>query len=548
MFFFSLICLTVSHKMIGLLYLMLSIICGFVGYIYSVFIRLELSILGSGVLFGDYQFYNVIITAHGLIMIFAFIMPVIMGGFTNYYLPVMVGFPDMLFPRLNNMSFWLFFLGFACVLSGIVSEEGPGTGWTLYPSLICIDFHSSLACDFIIFAVHMLGVSSILNSLNVVGTLFCCRRKYYSFLFWLLFVWGMLLTSLLLIICLPVLAGGVTMLLVDRNFNTSFYDVIGGGDLVMFQHLFWFFGHPEVYIIIIPVFGLISTLIDVIGLRCVFSVIAMIYSMLLICLLGFFVWAHHMFVVGMDVDSRAYFGSITLLIGLPTCIKLFNWLYSFLFIDIFIVFELYFVSMFILMFLFGGITGLLLANVGIDILLHDTYFVVAHFHYVLSLGAVVGFFGGFFHFCVRWLPIELYLFWLFYFLWMLWFGSNLLFLPLHSLGLYAFPRRITDYPISFLFWSYFMLTGLLFLISLIIICVGVFTIFLFWDYCVFFISIFMYCLFCFFIFNNWLPYVMALYLILIDFAHIILDYLFIILCYNFIFYFYFYFLFFIFIL
>nr|AAC38978.1 cytochrome c oxidase subunit 1 [Bodo saltans] len=540
MYFLSLLCLTVSHKMIGLSYLILAIMCGFVGYVYSLFIRLELSLLGCGVLFGDYQFYNVIITSHGLIMIFAFIMPVMTGGFTNYYAPVMVGFPDMVFPRLNNMSFWLFFLGFACVVSSIVTEEGVGTGWTLYPTLICIDFHSSLACDFMIFAVHSLGVSSILNSLNVVGTFFCCRRKYYSFLFWLLFVWGVLLTSILLILTLPVLAGAVTMLLVDRNFNTSFYDVVGGGDLVMFQHLFWFFGHPEVYIIILPVFGLVSTLIDIIGLRCVFSTVAMIYSMLLICLLGFFVWAHHMFVVGLDLDTRAYFGSITLLIGLPTCIKLFNWFYSFLFVDMILVFEIYFVYTFIFMFLFGGVTGLLLANVGVDILLHDTYFVVAHFHYVLSLGAVIGFFGGFLHFCVRWLPIEFYLFWMYYFLWTLWLGSNLLFLPIHSLGLYAFPRRISDYPISFLFWSYVLLCGMLFLVCLVLFAACLFSVLMFWDYCIFFVSIFIYCLFCFYSFNSWLPFVMALYLLLVDFAHIVLDYLFIIISFCFIYYLFFF--------
>ena len=435
--------------MIGLLYFLLAVMCGFVGYIYSLFIRLELSLSGCGILFGDYQFYNVIITSHGLVMIFAFIMPVVLGGFANYFTPYMCGFPDMIFPRLNNMSFWLFFLGVLFVLCGFISEEGMGVGWTLYPTLICYDFHTTLACDFVIFAVHLLGISSILNSLNIVGTLFVCRKKYFSFLVWLLFIWGILLTCILLILTLPILAGGVTMILLDRNFNTSFFDVIGGGDLVLFQHLFWFFGHPEVYIIILPVFGLISTLIDIIGLKCVFSFVAMIYSMLSISFLGFFVWAHHMFVIGMDVDSRAYFGSLTLLIGIPTCIKLFNWLYSFLFYDLLVLIECYFVYMFVFLFLMGGITGLILANVGIDILLHDTYFVVAHFHYVLSLGAVIGVFGGFFHFCYKWLPLELYFFYLYYFMLILFFGSNFLFYPLHSVGLYAFPRRISEFPFDF---------------------------------------------------------------------------------------------------
>ena len=529
--------------MIGLCYLILSLFCAFLGYIYSLFIRLELSIIGCGVLFGDYQYYNVVITSHGLVMIFAFIMPVFTGAFANYYAPVMIGFPDMLFPRLNNMSFWTFFLGVACVVSGIITEEGIGAGWTFYPTLICIDFHSSLACDFVIFAVHSLGVSSIMNSINIIGTCFCARRKFYSLLFWLLFVWGLMLTSFLLITTLPILAGSVTMLLLDRNFNTSFYDVVGGGDLVMFQHLFWFFGHPEVYIIILPVFGLVSTMVDVIGLRCVFSVIGMIYSMLLISILGFFVWAHHMFVVGMDVDSRAYFGSITILIGLPTAVKLFNWFYSFLFMDMIIVFEIYFIFIFIAMFLIGGITGLFLANVGVDILLHDTYFVVAHFHYVLSLGAVTGFFGGFLHFIYKWIPIEFYLFWMFYIISLLWIGSNLLFLPLHSLGLYGFPRRISDYPISFLYWSALMLTGMLILSILVFFCAAFFCSFLFFDFCYFFVTIFLYCVFCFFYFNDWIPFVMSLYLILFEFMHMILDYLYSILAFCFVFYIFFFFFF-----
>lgn len=539
MFFLSLVCLSVSHKMIGLCYLLVAIMCGFIGYVYSLFLRLELSIIGSGLLFGDYQFYNVIITSHGLIMVFAFIMPVMTGGITNYFAPVMVGFPDMVFPRLNNMSFWLFIAGFGSLASGLLTEEGVGVGWTLYPTLICVDFHSSVACDLAIFAVHLLGVSSILNSLNIIGTILCCRRKYFSFLSWTLFIWGVVLTSVLLILTLPVLAGGVTLLLLDRNFNTSFFDVVGGGDLVLFQHLFWFFGHPEVYIIILPVFGLISTMVEVIGFRNVFSAVAMIYSMILISILGFFVWAHHMFVVGLDVDTRAYFGSVTVLIGLPTCIKLFNWIYSFLYTDIIFVFEVYFVYMFIFMFLVGGVTGLFLSNVGIDIMLHDTYFVVAHFHYVLSLGATVGFIGGFIHFLCKWLPIELYLFWLYYFIIALWIGSNLLFFPMHALGLYGFPRRISDYPVSFLFWSPFMLFGMLVLASLVVFWCCLFSVLMFWDYCLYFVNLFSYSLYCFFYFSVWLPCAMALYLLLVDFAHIVLDYLFIILCFCFVFYIYF---------
>lgn len=535
MYFLFFVFLTVSHKMVGLLYFLLAVMCGFVGYIYSLFIRLELSTCGCGILFGDYQFYNVIITSHGLIMIFAFIMPVLLGGFANYFAPLMCGFPDMIFPRLNNISFWLYFLGVVFLLCGFISEEGMGIGWTMYPTLICYDFHSTIACDFTIFSVHLLGVSSILNSLNVVGTLFVCRKKFFSFVFWLLFIWGLMLTSILLILTLPILAGGVTMILLDRNFNTSFFDVVGGGDLVLFQHLFWFFGHPEVYIIILPVFGLISTLIDIVGFRCVFSCLAMIYSMLCIAIVGFFVWAHHMFVIGMDIDSRSYFGSLTILIGLPTCIKLFNWLYSFLFYDLINVLECYFIYLFIILFLFGGITGLLLANVGLDVLLHDTYFVIAHFHYVLSLGAVFGAFGGFFHFCIKWLPTELYMFYTLYLLLLLFTGSNLLFAPLHSLGLYAFPRRVSDYPTNFLLYSFLMLFGVIFLLCLVLFCCCLFSVLLFWDYCFFLYCVFLCCLFSFFCFFVWFPISCVLYLLLCDFIHICIDILFVFLCCFFVF-------------
>jgi len=264
--------------------------CGFIGFVYSLLIRFELSVFGIFVLFGDYQFYNVLITAHGLVMIFAFIMPVVLGGFVNYWLPVIIGCPDMLFPRINNLSFWLYFLGVLFVVFGVIIEEGIGLGWTLYPTLICVDFHSSCCVDFCIFAVHLLGVSSIVNSVNVLGTLLCCRKRYYSFVVLSLFIWGVLLTSLLLILCLPILAGGLTMILFDRNFNTCYYDILGGGDLVLFQHLFWFFGHPEVYIIILPMFGLCSSLLECVGCRCVFMVYAMIYSMISISFLGFFLF------------------------------------------------------------------------------------------------------------------------------------------------------------------------------------------------------------------------------------------------------------------
>lgn len=301
--------------------------------------------------------------------------------------------------------------GVLFVLFSVFVDEGIGTGWTIYPSLVCVDFHSSVAVDFAIFALHLMGFSSILNSINTVGTAIAGRRKYmvidkqFS-----CFIWGVFLTSLLLIVVLPILAGAVTMVLLDRNFNTAFYDIAGGGDLILFQHLFWFFGHPEVYIIILPVFGLISTMIEVVCIRIIFSLTAMIFSMISISCLGFFVWSHHMFTSGIDIDSRTYFGSITIVIGCPTSLKIFNWMYTSCCIDLLLFLDTYFLYMFVFMFFIGGITGLLLANCGLDILLHDTYFVVAHFHYVLSLGAVVGVLCGFLHFCFIWINFEFVLF------------------------------------------------------------------------------------------------------------------------------------------
>ena len=527
---------SVSHKIIGISYFIFSIISGFLGFTYSILIRIELLTIGVNVLFGDYQYYNCIITAHGLVMIFAFIMPVILGGFVNYWLPVLLGIPDMIFPRINNLSFWLYLLGVIFMILGVAIEEGIGLGWTLYPTLICIDFHSSISVDYSIFAVHVFGISSILNSLNIVGTIFCIRRRYVFIVFLNLFIWSIILVSLILIVVLPVLAAAVTLVLFDRNFNSVFYDILGGGDLLLFQHLFWFFGHPEVYIIIIPVFGFVSLLLDTLCIRFVFSILSGIYSMCSISILGFFVWAHHMFVVGMDVDSRAYFGSITFIIGVPTCIKIYNWLFTIFISDSIYCIELAYVMLFTFMFLFGGITGLLLANVGLDILLHDTYFVVTHFHYVLSLGAVIGVIGAFIHFLYRWIPVEYNIYIMYYLYYLIFLGSNLVFFPLHSLGLYSFPRRISDYPLCYLSLSYLISIGLLYLICFVLtlsnlFCFSNIALFYFFTYYLYFFSDNTY--FSFYIsifnltiyygdFNNFLYVCVLLYCLLYDFLHLLI--------------------------
>jgi len=459
LFFFNFYICTTNHKVIGLNYLIVSVFTGFLAFSYSMLIRFELSTFGVFVLFGDYQFYNSVITTHGLVMIFGFIMPFVLGGFVNYWTPLLLGCPDMLFPRLNNLSFWLYVNGVLFVALGATIEEGIGLGWTLYPSLCLFDFHSSVSVDFTMLSVHLLGISSIINSINLICTIVVCKRKFFPFYSISLFLWGSILTSFLLCLVLPILAGAVTMVLCDRNFNTSFFDVLGGGDLLLFQHLFWFFGHPEVYIIILPIFGIVSFLLEVENQKAVFSTLSMIYSMLMISFLGFFVWAHHMFTSGLDVDSRSYFAMITLIIGVPTCVKVFNWLYTFWSSDLLYKMEIFYVIQFLVMFLLGGVTGLLLANAGLDVIFHDTYFVVAHFHFVLSLGAVVGAFAGF-YFILSILLKNVLSMWLHKINFLCFFvGSFMLFFPLHYLGLFGFPRRVTDYPITYLNYNYFSFIG-----------------------------------------------------------------------------------------
>lgn len=343
-------------------------------------------------------------------MLFGFIMPVTTGGFANYFIPILLSLPDMVFPRLNVASLMIYIVAGLMILVSSYIEEGIGTGWTIYPTLSCADFHTSMSVDVMILSVHLFGISSTINAVNMIVTIVVGLTRGQTLKSANLFTWAILLTSFLLILILPVLAAGVTMILIDRNFNSCFFDVLGGGDVVLYQHIFWFFGHPEVYVIILPVFGILSLSLEVQFGRPIFSSLGMIYSMTSISIIGFFVWAHHMFTVGLDVDSRAYFGSITMMIGIPTAIKLFNWLYTLLIAKVFLSVSSLYAALFLLMFFFGGLTGLVLANVAIDVQLHDTYFVVAHFHYVLSLGAVVGVLTGFFCLIVRLINLELFTF------------------------------------------------------------------------------------------------------------------------------------------
>ena len=469
--FFTRWFMSTNHKDIGVLYLIVSGIAGFISVAFTVYMRLELMEPGvqymclegarlTAAAIGECtpngHLWNVLITGHGILMMFFVVIPALFGGFGNYFMPLHIGAPDMAFPRLNNLSFWLFFAGTTLAVASVLApggngQAGSGVGWVLYPPLSVNE--GGMSMDLAIFAVHVSGASSILGAINIITTFLNMRAPGMTLHKVPLFAWSIFVTAWLILLALPVLAGAITMLLTDRNFGTTFFDPAGGGDPVLYQHILWFFGHPEVYIVILPAFGIVSHIVATFSRKPIFGYLPMVYAMVAIGALGFVVWAHHMYTVGMSLSQQAYFMIATMIIAVPTGVKIFSWIATIWGGSISFRTPMLFAMGFIFLFTVGGVTGIVLSQAGIDRAYHDTYYVVAHFHYVMSLGAVFGIFAGIYYWIGK-MSGRQYPEWAgkLHF-WTFFIGTNITFFPQHFLGNQGMPRRYIDYPEAFAYWN-----------------------------------------------------------------------------------------------
>jgi cytochrome c oxidase subunit I len=478
--FFTRWFMSTNHKDIGILYLFAGGLVGLISVIFTVYMRMELMypevqyMCQEGLrLVADAStpctpnghIWNVTITAHGILMMFFVVIPALFGGFGNYFMPLQIGAPDMAFPRMNNLSFWLYIAGTSLAVASLFAPggggdlgPGAGVGWVLYPPL-STTAEGGYAMDLAIFAVHLSGASSILGAINMITTFLNMRAPGMTMHKVPLFAWSIFVTAWLILLALPVLAGAITMLLTDRNFGTTFFSPSGGGDPVLYQHILWFFGHPEVYIIILPAFGIISQVIATFSRKPIFGYLPMVYAMVAIGVLGFVVWAHHMYTVGMSLTQQSYFMLATMVIAVPTGIKIFSWIATMWGGSVTFETPMLFAFGFLFLFTAGGVTGIVLSQAAIDRAYHDTYYVVAHFHYVMSLGAVFGIFAGV-YFWIGKMSGRQYPEWAgkLHF-WAMFIGSNLTFFPQHFLGRQGMPRRYIDYNEGFAYWNWFSSIG-----------------------------------------------------------------------------------------
>ncbi len=489
--FFTRWFMSTNHKDIGILYLFTGGFVGLIAVIFTVYMRLELMHPGvqymceEGLrLMADSaspctpagHVWNVTVTAHGILMMFFVVIPALFGGFGNYLMPLQIGAPDMAFPRLNNLSYWMYVAGTSLAIASVFSPGGEGgvgsgVGWVLYPPLSTGEAGYSM--DLAIFAVHLSGASSILGAINMITTFLNMRAPGMTMHKVPLFAWSIFVTAWLILLALPVLAGAITMLLTDRNFGTTFFDPAGGGDPILYQHILWFFGHPEVYIIILPGFGIISQVIATFSRKPIFGYLPMVYAMVAIGVLGFVVWAHHMYTVGMSLTQQSYFMLATMVIAVPTGIKIFSWIATMWGGSVEFKTPMLFAMGFIFLFTVGGVTGIVLSQAGIDRVYHDTYYVIAHFHYVMSLGAVFAIFAGI-YFWIGKMSGRQYPEWAgkLHF-WGMFIGSNLTFFPQHFLGRQGMPRRYIDYPEAFAYWNYVSSIGAMIAFSSFVFFIGV---------------------------------------------------------------------------